>query len=137
MSLQIGHRRLTVVDDSAELLALFGDALRADGVDIALFDASVSLSEIADSDPDLIVIDLHLGPDTLTGLDIIRLVRAHRHLGHVPIIACSAAPDVVASHRAELDLIPHVSLLSMPFSLSELDACVASALRPYSKAAAG
>jgi hypothetical protein len=33
----LGRRRVTVIDDSPELLALFGDLLRYEGVEISLF----------------------------------------------------------------------------------------------------
>jgi CheY-like chemotaxis protein len=41
---QVSQHRLTVVDDSPELLAVFGDALRFDGVSVTLFDGSARIS---------------------------------------------------------------------------------------------
>ena len=83
------------------------------------------------------MIDLHLGPDGLTGLDMIRLIRAHRQLQHVPIIVCSAALDVIAMHRDELNRTRNLFVLPMPFQLEELEVCVAAALAPPVKAAVG
>ena len=45
------NHRLTVVDDSPELLALFGDLLRFDGVNLTLFDGSAKLGDIEESAP--------------------------------------------------------------------------------------
>lgn len=121
-------RRLIAVDDSPEVLALLGDALRVDGTEIALFDGRVTLQDIESSHPDLLLIDLRLGAGGLTGLDMIRRVRSHRELRHIPIIVCSAALDAIAEHDEELERIPNLSILRMPFSLDDLEACVDAAL---------
>lgn len=121
-------RRVTVVDDSPDLLALFGDALRFDGVELALFDGSATLQDIEASTPDLLVVDLRLGTESLTGMEIIRLARAHRQLRHVPIVVCSAAVDQLVTLEPELSEIPNLFVLPKPFSLGELDACVGEAL---------
>jgi CheY-like chemotaxis protein len=121
--------RLTVVDDSPELLALFGDALRADGVELALFDGAVTIHEIEQSRPHLLVMDLLLGVDNLTGLEMIRLLRAHRTLRHVPIIVCSAAVDAIRNHEDELSRTANLFVLPKPFSLDDLEMCVGEALR--------
>lgn len=128
MAERLVQRRLTVVDDSPELLALFGDVLRFDGVEIALFDGTVTIQDIEQSVPDLVVIDLRLGADSLAGLDIIRRLRSHRELRHVPVIVCSAAHDAISEHDEELSRIPDLSVLPKPFSLDELQSCVDEAL---------
>jgi two-component system chemotaxis response regulator CheY len=133
----LGRRRVTVIDDSPELLALFGDLLRYEGVEIALFEQSVTLREIEESAPDLLVIDLRLGRESLAGMEIIRLVRAHRELRSVPIIVCSAALDAIAEHEAALRGTPNTFILPKPFSLEELEACVTDALGEQFEAATG
>jgi CheY-like chemotaxis protein len=125
---QVSQHRLTVVDDSPELLAVFGDALRFDGVSVTLFDGSARISDVVDSAPDLLVIDLRLGSDRLTGLEMIRLIRAHRELRRVPIIVCSAALDEIRAYEDELTRIAAVFILPKPFSLAELESCVGEAL---------
>jgi two-component system CheB/CheR fusion protein len=120
--------RLTVVDDSPEMLALLDEALRFDGAEIALFDGGVTLADIEQSSPDLLVIDLRLGADGHSGLDLIRKVRSHGRLGHVSIVVCSAAVDALAEHAEELDAVGALSILQKPFSLDQLESCVAEAL---------
>lgn len=134
---RLGRRRVTVIDDSPELLALFGDLLRYGGVEISLFEQSATLLEIEASAPDLLVIDLRLGSERLAGLDLIRLVRAHRELRSVPIIVCSAALDEIAEHEAALRRTPNLFILPKPFSLEELEACVSNALGQQFEAATG
>jgi CheY-like chemotaxis protein len=122
------QRRLTVVDDSPELLAVFGDALRFDGVSVALFDGSATLQDIEESTPDLLVIDLRLGVNSLTGFQMIRLLRAHRELRRIPIIVCSGAIDEIREHEEELTRMPGLFVLPKPFSLEDLQSCVGEAL---------
>jgi CheY-like chemotaxis protein len=122
------QRRVTVVGDSPELLDLFGDALRFEGVALALFDGTATLQAIEESVPDLLVIDLRLGAGSLTGLEVVRLVRSHRQLRRVPIIVCSAAFDEIRQHEGELTGMPALFVLPLPFSLDDLESCVREAL---------
>lgn len=122
------QRRITVLDDSPELLGLFGDVLRFDGVEISLFDGSATLQDIEGSAPDLLVMELLLAAEGLSGLDLIRLVRSHRRLRHVPIIVCSGAIDQIRQHDGELRQTPGLFVLTKPFSLEELESCVGEAL---------
>lgn len=128
MAEERAQRRVTVVDDSPELLALFGDALRFDGVALTLFNGSATLTAIEESAPDLLVIDLRLGPGSLTGFEMVSLVRSHRQLRRVPIIVCSAALDEIRQHEDELTRMPALFVLPKPFSLEDLESCVGKAL---------
>jgi DNA-binding response OmpR family regulator len=123
------QRRITVVDDSPELLGLFGDVLRVDGVELSLFNGATTVQDIEESVPDLLVMGLRLADDGLSGLDMIRLVRSHRRLRRVPIIVCSGALDQVRQHGDELSQVPDLFVLTKPFSLEELESCVGEALR--------
>jgi CheY-like chemotaxis protein len=131
----VRHRRLTVVDDSPDVLDVLGEALRFDGAEVALFDGSVTLQDIEESVPELLVIDLRLSGHGLTGLELIRRLRSHRELRRVPVIVCSAAHDVISELDDELSRIPHLSVLPKPFSLDDLESCVQEALgqRPEAK----
>ena len=123
-----GRRRVTVIDDSPELRAVFGDVLGLDGMDVSLFDASSTLSEIIGSAPDVLVTDLRHGDDGCAGLEFIRLARSDAGLRDVSIIVCSAATDHLLAHDQELSRTRGVFVLRKPFSLDELESCVAEAL---------
>lgn len=114
-------RRVTVVDDAVELLAVIGDALRQSGMEVVLLDRAATMREIEESRPDLLVIDLRLGEDSLAGWDIIRLVRTHRSLRDLPIIVCSADLDEIRAHAEEIEREPGTFLLAKPFSLEDLE----------------
>ena len=59
-------RRVTVIDDAPDLLALFGDALGS-AAHVTLLSGVATISEIHDTEPELLVIDLRLGTDSLPG----------------------------------------------------------------------
>lgn len=128
MAQRLRRQRVTVIDDSPELLALFGDVLRADGVDVSLFNGSATVSDLEQSAPDLIIVDLHLAAEGLAGIDIVRLCRSHRALRSVPIIVCSAAIDELQQHEEELSRTAHLFVLAKPFSMTELESCLDEAL---------
>ncbi len=133
-----GHRRVTVVDDSPELLALLGDALRLDGTEVSLPDGTATLEGIEESDPDLLMIDLRLGSAAFGGLEVIRLIRRHEALRDIPIIMCCAAPEELRQHEQELKQIPSLFILPKPFGLDDLESTVEAALgRPAETLGAG
>ncbi len=125
-----GHarRRVTVVDDAPELLALLGDALRFNGVKVSLLDGTATLERIEGSNPDLLMIDLRLGSANLDGLEVIRLIRRHEGLRDMPIIVCSAAQEELRKHEEELNGIRHLFILRKPFGLGDLESAVEAAL---------
>lgn len=120
-------RRVTVVDDAVELLDVIGDVLREGGTEVVLLDRAATLREIEDSRPDLLIIDLRLGEDSLAGWDVIRLVRRHKSLRGVPIIVCSAAVDQIRAHGEDIASDRRTYPLPKPFSLDELEAVMRSA----------
>ena len=121
-------QRVTVIDDSPELLSLFEDVLSRDGLELTLLGGATSFDEILETNPTLLVVDLRLGTDSLPGWDIVRLARQSRALEHVPIVVCSAALDHVRQHESELEAFPRTYLLPKPFSLVDLDSVLHEAL---------
>ena len=121
-------QRVTVIDDSPELLSLFEDVLSRDGVEVTLLDGATSIAEILESRPSLLVVDLRLGTNSLPGWDIVRLARQSRALDHVPIVVCSAALDQVRQHETEIEEFPRTYLLPKPFSLADLESVLHEAL---------
>lgn len=124
----MARRRVTVIDDSPELLALFDQALSEDGVDVTLLDGAASLLEIEDTSPDLLVVDLRLGSDSLPGWDIVHMVQADPVMRDTPIIVCSAALDHVRQYEDEANASPTTYLLPKPFSIYDLHEVLAEAL---------
>lgn len=124
----MARRRVTVIDDSSQVLELFRDAFDELGADVTVFDGVVSTRAIVATEPDLLIVDLRLGTEGLPGWEIIRLARDDPALRDVPIVVCSAALDHVRQHEDEGNAIPGTYLLPKPFSVDDLDAVLRHAL---------
>jgi CheY-like chemotaxis protein len=123
--------RITVIDDAVEFLSLVTDVLEG------TYDVTTSTGDDLDLEgllrinPDLIVLDLRLkeAGEQLTGMELLRLIRAHRLLRFVPIVVCSADVAQLTLNREALAQVPRCWVLRKPFSLDEFEAMLAEALR--------
>ncbi len=112
--------RISVVNDNPNFLELMSAILDEDaGYEVTLFNGDkTSIDELAESRPDLIIVDLILGG--ASGWELVVLSRADDRLSAVPIIICSA--DVIALRDREEELVRVGSLhvLTKPFSINEI-----------------
>jgi DNA-binding response OmpR family regulator len=118
--------RISVVNDNAEFLELMSAILDEDaGYDVSLFKGEVvEISELAASDPDLIIVDLLLGG--ASGWEIVTLARSNERLAAVPIIVCSADVTALRDRAADLERIGNVHMLAKPFAIDEITELVES-----------
>jgi len=117
-------RRVLVVDDEENVTHLVSSALRFDGFETVTSDNGASaLASVAESDPDLIVLDV-----MMPGLDGLGVLQSLRSAGsQVPVIfltARDAASDRIGGLRAGAD-----DYVVKPFSIEELLARVHAVLR--------
>jgi DNA-binding response OmpR family regulator len=112
--------RISVVNDNAEFLELMSAILDEDaGYDVSLFKGeAVEISELAASDPDLIIVDLLLGG--ASGWEIVTLARSNERLAAVPIIVCSADVTALRDREDDLERIGNVRVLAKPFAIDEI-----------------
>ncbi len=112
--------RISVVNDNAEFLDLMAAILDEDaGYDVSLFKGEVvEISELAASDPDLIIVDLLLGG--ASGWEIVTLARSDERLATVPIIVCSADVTALRDRESDLERIGNVRVLAKPFAIDEI-----------------
>ena len=112
--------RISVVNDNAEFLDLMSAILDEDaGYDVSLFKGGVvEISELAASDPDLIIVDLLLGG--ASGWEIVTLARSDERLAALPIIVCSADVTGLREREADLERIGNVRVLAKPFAIDEI-----------------
>ena len=114
--------RIAVLNDNEEFLELVGEILADDYRVTLLSDDSqpALLSNVRESEADLLIIDLRLGSHELRGLEVLDEVRAAPDLAELPILICSA--DVPGLRRAQVRLaeVPAVATLAKPFSLDQL-----------------
>jgi two-component system OmpR family response regulator len=104
-----------IVDDDHNILSYFSFALEMGGyaVDTAA-DGRTARQKLADSQPDLIMLDMHL-PDAF-GADILREIRADARLQNVFVILATGEPQTVDPQTDELANF----VLSKPVEHSQL-----------------
>jgi hypothetical protein len=113
--------RVAAVDTDESVLALFG-ALLADEECVATLCGMASLTELADTRPDVIILGLGAGAP-LAPWPMLDLIRAHRSLRLVPVIVCTL--DVARDMRAgRLSTHEGVHALQMPFEAELLTASI-------------
>lgn len=116
-------RRVTVVNDNPDFLALMHDVLTADRYAVTVIDGDhiTSVAPIVASEPELLIIDLRLASDGLKGWSL--LIEAIRSgaLAEVPIIICTAAIAEVRGRAESIAELPNVEVLTKPFDLVELE----------------
>jgi CheY-like chemotaxis protein len=114
--------RITVVNDNEQFLALMHDLLTQDGYDVRVVDAdSATIEAIADTDPDLLVIDLRLGSLAPSGWDVLLMARAHEPLRDIPVILCSADIVELRARTEEMSAIADVHVLEKPFRIEQAE----------------
>lgn len=118
--------RITVVNDNPEFLELMRNILEDDRYQATTIDGDApdALERIRASAPDLLIVDLRLGDDTVHGWDIAQQVRHAEDLDDLPVLVLSG--DVVTLHELEADLAgtQHTEALTKPFGLDELEAAI-------------
>jgi CheY-like chemotaxis protein len=78
-----------IVEDDARLSEIFSLTLQAAGYQTeCITDGAVALARLAESVPDLVVLDLHL--PNVDGTDILRHIRADERLVRVPVLLATA-----------------------------------------------
>ena len=93
---------IVCVDDQAEVRRLLGEVFRARGSNVVSFDdGEAAIAWLANNDADLVVLDLDLGPNRRTGIEICRSMRGR--LPDLPIIILTGhgtIDDAVAAVKA-------------------------------------
>ncbi len=109
---------MLVVNDDSLVLAVLSDALRGEGVDVRGACSAEDAAEVLEGGfrPDVIVLDMQLGPANADGELLLAWLRGTPELGRIPVVAISASPWRL--RRVEEDVR---ATLEVPFSLDELE----------------
>jgi CheY-like chemotaxis protein len=112
--------RISVINDNPDFLELMSALLDEEaGYDVTLFSGErMTLAELGDARPDLIIVDLLLGG--ASGWEIVTLARADERLADIPIIVASADVTALRDREAELELIGNVHVLAKPFGIDAM-----------------
>ena len=114
--------RLTVVNDDPDFLALMDELLDMLGYDGTVLSAGgASLESIADTRPELLILDLHMAGDPLSGWIVAKAARRHPALAAVPIVIASGDHDFVREREEELKAMRDVHLLLKPFGIGDVE----------------
>ncbi len=116
--------RISIINDNPQFLELMSAILDEDaGYGVALFNGeATTMTELAESTPDLVIVDLLLGG--ASGWEIVALSRADARLADVPIIICSADVMALRAREHELKQIGGVHVLAKPFGIDEITGLV-------------
>ncbi len=118
-----GATRVLVVDDEPRMLRALALNLTARGyVVFTAVDGTSALQAVADSDPDLVVLDLGL-PD-IDGMDVIRAIRTQSTIPIVVLSARTGGPEKVTALDLGAD-----DYVTKPFDMVELLARLRAAAR--------
>ena len=103
-----------IVEDDDDLANIFAEALQA-----AKYDTEVirtgdrAMARLKTVMPDVVVLDLHL--PGVSGMEILKQIRADAHLAQTRVIVASADPVMAESLNDQADLV-----LIKPISFSQL-----------------
>lgn len=122
------RRKVVVVNDTKEILELFAELLEDLGLDVSVMTyAPDELTRIIAEHPDLLIVDFVLGGRETEGWQLIQKLRMHSATRHTPIIACTAALQVVREQEAYL-LEQGVNVVLKPFTVEQLENAVRRAV---------
>ena len=112
--------RISVVNDNRDFLELMSAILDEDaGYDVTLFNGEeTSIGALAESSPDLVIVDLLLGG--ASGWELVTLSRADERLAETPIIVCSADVAALREREDELAQVANLHVLAKPFSIDQV-----------------
>ena len=118
--------RVTVINDDPGFLAMVGDILTEEQYTVTLVDGDEAepLDQITQSSPELLIIDLRLGSDDLTGWQVAQSVRATPTFERLPLLVCSGDVRALRALEDELSRMQNALGLSKPFGLDAFHAAV-------------
>ncbi|MGX5689688.1 response regulator receiver domain-containing protein [Arcticibacter tournemirensis] len=114
-------KKILAVDDNPAILDALNDILSFEGYEVVtLSDGSFIFEAIAESHPDLILLDVML--DNLDGRDICHAIKDDRNTNHIPVILISAThnlQDTLKNEGAPNDFI--AKPFDIDFLLTKID----------------
>ena len=121
-------KHVLVVNDTEEILDLFRDILENMGHRMTAWSFSPDdLAKVTEIKPDLIILDLMLGPTELQGWALLQKIRMTSATEDIPVVVCSAATNWVREQEGWL-AANAVKVVLKPFKVAQLEHAVEHAL---------
>ena len=121
-------KHILVVNDTEEILDLFRDILEGMGHRMTAWSFSPDdLARVTEIHPDLVILDLMIGPTELQGWALLQKIRMSPPTEDIPVIVCSAATAWVREQEGWL-AANGVKVVLKPFKVSHLEHAVEQAL---------
>ena len=119
---------ILVVNDTEEILDLFRDIIEGQGHRMTAWSFSPDdLAKITEIAPDLIILDLMLGPTELQGWALLQKIRMSRPTEDIPVIVCTAATNWVREQEGWL-AANAIKVVLKPFKVEHLEHAIRQAL---------
>ena len=123
-----GGKHVLVVNDTEEILDLFRSILEDLGHRMTAWSFSPDdLAKVTEIKPDLIILDLLMGPTELQGWALLQKLRMSPPTEALPVIVCSAATNWVREQEGWL-AASGVKVVLKPFKVSDLERAIGQAL---------
>ena len=121
-------QHILVVNDTEEILDLFRDIVEGLGHRMTAWSFSPDdLAKITEIAPDLIILDLMLGPTELQGWALLQKIRMSPATEEIPVIVCTAATNWVREQEGWL-AANAIKVVLKPFKVGHLEHAIRQAL---------
>ena len=121
-------QHVLVVNDTEEILDLFRDIIENLGHRMTAWSFSPDdLAKVTEIQPDLIILDLMVGPTELQGWALLQKLRMSRPTEDIPVIVCTAATNWVREQEGWL-AANAVKVVLKPFKVAHLEHAIGQAL---------
>ena len=128
MANESGSRHILVVNDTEEILDLFRDIVEGLGHRMTAWSFSPDdLAKVTEIEPDLVILDLMLGPTELQGWALLQKMRMSPPTEELPVIVCTAATNWVREQEGWL-AANAVKVVLKPFKVEHLEHAIRQAL---------
>jgi CheY-like chemotaxis protein len=119
---------ILVVNDTEEILDLFRDIVEGLGHRMTAWSFSPDdLAKVTEIAPDLVVLDLMLGPTELQGWALLQKMRMSPATESIPVIVCTAATNWVREQEGWL-AANGVKVVLKPFKVGHLEHAIGQTL---------
>ena len=121
-------KHILVVNDTEEILDLFRDILEGMGHRMTAWSFSPDdLAKVTELKPDLIILDLMIGPTELQGWALLQKIRMSPPTEEIPVVVCTAATNWVREQEGWL-AANGVKVVLKPFKVAHLEHAVEQTL---------